>query len=288
MKIAFLGLGAMGSRMARRLVAAGHLVTVWNRSPEAVADLVSNGARRARTPREAAMNAEAVFSMVTDDAAAEAIWVHPEDGALAALASAPGAIALECSTLSVEGIGRIATAAAEAGVAFLDAPVVGSRPHAEAGQLAFLVGGEAATIERVRPLLAVLGGKIHHVGAIGQGIRLKLIVNAFFGIQAVALGELLGVASRAGLDRGTTADLLASLPVSSPSAVGLLRAMASNNHAPQAPVAIIEKDLRYFLNSAEQVHAVTPATAIVHRQFVAALERGLGAQNISGIANLYA
>lgn len=285
MNLAFLGLGAMGSRMARRLVAAGHLVTVYNRSAAPVAELVACGARRARTPREAVAAAEVVFSMVTDDEAVAQIWLHETDGALAGMAA--GAIAVECSTLSLAGLTRIAQAATDRGLALLDAPVAGSRPHADTGQLVFLVGGENAALDRIRPLLAVMGHLVHHVGPAGQGLKLKLLVNAFFGLQAVSLGELLGAAEQLGLERARAAELLATLPVAGPSAVGLLRAMGAGNHAPQAPVAILEKDLRYLLASAEPAGAVLPATQAAQRQLTHALAAGLGGLNISSVENLF-
>jgi len=148
MDIAFLGLGAMGARMAARLVAAGHAVAVWNRSLAAAAPLVAAGARLTATPAEAASGATVVFSMVTDDVAARRVWLGG-DGAAAALR--PGAVAIECSTVTPGWVRELAGGVAARGAHLLDAPVAGSRPQAEAGQLVFMVGGEAAALEAARP-----------------------------------------------------------------------------------------------------------------------------------------
>src|ERR1700761_3541667 len=138
-KIAVLGLGAMGSRMAANLLKAGHQVTVWNRTPDVAAALVAAGAKQVLTPREAAMGADFVIAMVRDDEASRTIWLAPETGALAGLAK--DAIAIESSTLSPSWVRELGGVVAKKGVAFLEAPVAGSRPQAEAGQLVYLVGG---------------------------------------------------------------------------------------------------------------------------------------------------
>ncbi|MEM7786339.1 MAG: NAD(P)-dependent oxidoreductase [Bacteroidota bacterium] len=197
MTVSILGLGAMGARMAARLLAAGHAVNVWNRTPERAAPLVDAGARLGASPRDAASGAEVVISMVTDDAAARAVWTGPE-GAVFGLG--PGAVAVESSTLTPAAVAELAEAVTEAGAVFLDAPVAGSRPQAEAGALVYLVGGDAQAVERVRPLFDVLGGAVHHVGPTGQGAAVKLAVNALFATQVAAVAELLAMLQASGVD----------------------------------------------------------------------------------------
>ncbi|QCI79787.1 NAD(P)-dependent oxidoreductase [Hankyongella ginsenosidimutans] len=176
-KIAFLGLGAMGARMAARLLAAGHDLTVWNRTEGRAADMLAQGARWMPTPRAAADGQDIVFSMLRDDDAATEVWL----GRTALDGLAEGAVGVECSTLSLPGIQRLAGAFAAAGRSFIDAPLAGSRPQAEAGSLIFLAGGEAADIEGVRPVLLAMGGALHHAGPTGAGCLAKLTVNALFG-----------------------------------------------------------------------------------------------------------
>lgn len=145
-RVTFLGLGIMGSNMARRLLAAGFPLTVYNRNREKAAPLAAAGATLADSPRLAAAHAEVILSMLSDDRAARAVWLG-EDGALAG--AAPGTVVIECSTITVGWVRELAAAAAARHCELLDAPVTGSRLQAEAGELNFFVGGSAATLEKV-------------------------------------------------------------------------------------------------------------------------------------------
>jgi 3-hydroxyisobutyrate dehydrogenase len=191
MRIAVLGLGAMGSRMAARLLGAGHQVSVYNRSAGPAHDLVAAGAVAGKTPRAAAEGAEIVIAMVRDNEASRAIWCDEQDGALRGFGA--GAIAIESSTLTPGWVRELGAEVQQAGARFLDAPVVGSRPQADAGQLIHLVGGDADIFDRAKGVLSALGGAAHHVGPVGAGARLKLAVNALFGVQVAALAELLAL-----------------------------------------------------------------------------------------------
>ena len=224
MNVSLLGLGAMGARMAVHLLDAGHTLTVWNRSPGPADALRQRGARVATTPAEAAQSAEVVLSMVTDDDASRAVWIGP-DGALAGLAQ--GAVAVESSTLTPGRVRKLAQAVGERGASFLDAPVMGSRPQAEAGTLIFLVGGDGASVERVRPLLEAMGGAVHHVGPTGQGAALKLAVNGLYAIQVAAVGEWFHTLRAAGVEADRVVDVLSVVPVTSPAAAGALAAIAA-------------------------------------------------------------
>ncbi len=283
--IAFLGLGAMGSRMAANLLKADQAVTVWNRSREPAARLGELGASLAATPRAAAAGARIVISMVTDDAASRDVWLHADTGAAASLE--PGTIAIEASTVTPVWIGELAQAVHAKGAAFLDAPVAGSRPQAEAGQLIFLVGGEAAVFDRIKPLLEIMGGAVHHVGRLGQGAVFKLAVNALFGIQVAALGELLGFLGRAGLDRARAVGILSSLPITSPAAAGTAELMMAGNFAPMFPIDLVEKDFGYALESAQAVGASLPTTDAVRRIYAEARLKGHGGDNIAGVVQLF-
>jgi len=137
-KVAFLDLGAMGSRMAANLLKAGHTVTVWNRSPAAAEALVASGARKASSPKEAAKGADFVFAIVRDDDASQNVWLDSANGALAGMH--PGAVAIESSTLTPEWIRELSEHFRAKGISLLDAPVSGSRPQAESAQLVYLIG----------------------------------------------------------------------------------------------------------------------------------------------------
>lgn len=281
-RIAFLGLGAMGRRMAARLLAAGHPVTVWNRSPQPADALRALGADVAATPRAAVAGAAVVISMVFDDAASRRVWLDAQDGALAGLA--PAAIAIESSTVTPGWIGELAAAAAARGVGFVDAPVAGSRPQAEAGQLIFMAGGDAAAVARVTPLLRTMGRALHHVGKVGSGAWLKLAVNALFGTQVAAMAEVLAQLRAAGLDTARAVEALRAMPVTSPAAAGAAVLMLAADYRPQAPVDLIAKDLGYALASSAQP---LPLTQAVAERFAAARRAGYGGDNLVAVARLY-
>lgn len=284
-KIAVLGLGAMGSRMARNLLKAGHEVTVYNRSPERAEMLESEGARRAETPREAAEVSEVVICMVAEDESSQAVWLDEQTGAAHGLGE--GAIAVESSTLTPDWVQELAGKIRGRGAGFLDAPVVGSRPQAEAGQLIYLVGGETRTFERARPVLEVMGGAIHHVGTAGQGAALKLAVNALFGVQVAAIGELLGMIRKLGVEEGKAVEILGQTPVMSPAAKGVAGLMQTRNFAPTFPIDLVEKDFRYVVEAASGVDAKTPTSAAVRDVYALAKEAGYGEDNIAGVAQLF-
>lgn len=275
----------MGQRMARRLLDAGHELTVWNRSPVPSAALAEAGARAAPTPRGAAEGAQIVWSMVYDDIASRQVWLDPAHGAASALS--PDAIAVESSTLSPAWVSELGAALAARGTAFVDAPVAGSRPQAEAGQLVFMVGGNAASVERLRPAFGVLGGAVHHIGPAGSGVWLKLAVNALFATQVAAMAEMLNLMRRAGLDPQRTLDALCSMPVTSPAAAGAGGLMLAGNYSPQAPVDLIAKDLGYALESGHRSGSAMPVTGAVKARFDKARDAGYGSENLVAIAKLY-
>ena len=157
-RVAFLGLGRMGSGMAARLLGAGHRVTVYNRTMARAEALVRDGATLARTPREACKGADAMFAMTADDASSRALWCG-DDGALAA-EFAPGALAIECSTLSHDWALELARLAKQRGLRYVDAPVTGLPQAAAKGELTLLVGAEAADLVAVRPLLNSLATRV--------------------------------------------------------------------------------------------------------------------------------
>ena len=280
-----LGLGAMGQRMAQRLIDAGHELTVWNRTPAAASALVAAGARLAPSPRAAAEGAQIVWSMVFDDAASRQVWLDPRTGAAAAMAA--DAMAIESSTLTPAWVQELGAMFGARGVAFVDAPVAGSRPQAQAGQLAFMVGGDAAVIERLRPVLAALGPALHHLGPVGSGAWLKLAVNALFATQVAALAEQLSLLRRAGLDPQRALDALRAMPVLSPAAAGAGALMLAGNYAPQAPVDLIVKDLGYAIDQGRQAGASLPLTSAVMARFKSAQTAGLGGENLVAIAKLH-
>ncbi len=285
MRLAFLGLGAMGVRMAARLVNAGHQVTVYNRTPGRDAALIAAGAKAAPTPRAAVEGAEAVIAIVRDDVASRDLWTDPQTGVLAALK--PGVLAIEASTVTPGWAGELSALVKATGAAFLDAPVVGSRPQAEAGQLFLLVGGEAADFERAQPIFSVVGAAAHHMGPIGSGATMKLAVNALLGAQIAVVAEMFGMLERSGIELGKAATVLGALPGTSPAAKGAAGLMVARNDAPLFPIELVEKDFGYALAVAAERGLELPVTTAVRNLFATAMAKGLGGANSSAVRRLF-
>ena len=243
--VAFFGLGTMGSGMAASLCRAGFPVTVWNRNPDRAAPLRELGATVAASPREAAAGADVAISMVADDPAARAVWMG-EAGALASLKS--GAVLIESSTISPEWIEDLNRAATPRGCALLDAPVTGSRVQAETGDLRFLVGGDAATLERARPILSAMGKVILHFGPLGSGACMKLVNNFICGTQAAALAEGMALIERAGLDRTQALTVLTEGAPGSPLVKAVSARMAAKDYKVNFRLGLMRKDLTYAIN----------------------------------------
>ncbi|MBV4521139.1 NAD(P)-dependent oxidoreductase [Pseudomonas sp. SWRI74] len=283
--IAILGLGAMGSRMAFNLLRAGHSVIVWNRTPRGLDELIAAGASVAPTPKEAANGADFVLSMVRDDAASREVWLNSEHGALCGMR--PSSIAIECSTVSYEWILRLGQLANEQGFTVIDAPVSGSRPQAEAGELVFLVGGEAEAVESSRAVLMAMGSSLHHIGSLGAGALVKLATNALLGVQVTTLAELVGILSSNGVNLAKAFEALAATPVFSVAAQRSATSMVAGNFAPQFPVSLIEKDFSYAMNLAGDP-VVAPTIEAARRVFSAANDQGLGELNMTSVVKLFA
>ncbi len=273
MTVSVLGLGAMGSRMAQRLLDAGHSVTVWNRTTR---DL--EGATTADSPKNAVSASDVVISMLRDDDASRSVW----NDALPGLS--PGTLVLEMSTLTPNRARVLGASVLEAGGRFLDAPVVGTRPHVEAGTLTVLVGGDISDLEAARPVLEVFASTIRHVGPVGTGMAAKLAVNALFAVQAGAVAEMLAALEVEGIAPSDAAELLASMPTASPAAVRLGTLMAEGATAPNFPIELVAKDLGYAVSLIEDVgargHVVTGAA----NAFLEADRAGLGDLDIAAIA----
>jgi 3-hydroxyisobutyrate dehydrogenase len=278
--VAFLGLGTMGGGMAMRLIEAGFPLRVWNRSPERAEALRQAGATVAPTPRDAAATAGVVLSMVADDEASRAVWTGAE-GALAS--AARGALLIECSTLSPAWIQQLSAAAAERGCAFLDAPVTGSKPQAAAGELLFLVGGDANVYERARSVLTPMSRDVIHLGPIGSGARMKLVNNFVCGVQAAALAEGLALVEASGLDVDKAVTVLANGAPGSPLVKALSARMTARDYRVLFRLSLMRKDLAYAVDEAAR-HQLSLETAMTARDvFQEAIDAGWGSSDMSAV-----
>lgn len=249
-RIAFLGLGKMGSGMAGCLLAAGNEVSVWNRSADKADPLVAKGARVAASPAQAAKDADAIFSMVADDAASDEVWLA-DDGALSTASA--GALAIECSTISHTHVGRLAEAVAARGCAYIDCPVNGPPSAAATGDLVLLVGASKDDLEKARPLLEVVSASILHFGEVGTGTAFKLINNLLGAVHVASIAEAAHLARKLNLDTETLIAAVESGPSAGPHVKRMIRPMAEGRLADTFGLAIglREKDSRYCLGMAK-------------------------------------
>lgn len=271
--LGFVGLGAMGSRMAKRLLDAGYAVVGYNRTPAKAKPLVDAGLRLVDSPRAVAEASEAVFSMVTDDAALRAVALS-RDGVIAGLK--PGAVYVEMSTAGPALMREIGDAVAARGALVLDAPVSGSTITVEQGQASIMVGGDARALERVRPYLAAMGpGGITHVGPLGLAKAMKIATNLTLPVQILAFSEAVLLAEKAGIARERAVEALLKSVVASPMVkyrgpfvVGQMPREAWFN------VGMMQKDLRLALELGRTKGVPLPSVALAHEMLTAA--RGLG------------
>ncbi|MDJ1181572.1 NAD(P)-dependent oxidoreductase [Roseofilum casamattae] len=284
--VGLIGLGAMGGRIAQNLIEAGYTIVIHNRSAEKARPLLDRGATFATTPRLAAEQSDVIISMVTDDAASRQVWLAAETGAIWGVSS--GKIAIAMSTLTVDWVRELYGAIAECDADFLEVPVIGSRPQAEAGKLMALVGGEKETLMRVEPILTAAGiASIQHIGTVGQGMAMKLAVNALFGTQVAVLAELLAMLSRHDISLAKAMSCLENLPVLSPAAKGAGGLMVSENYAPLFPIHLVEKDLGYVAQVGQNLGGTMPISVAVGEVYRSAIARGHGDDNITGIVQLF-
>ena len=252
-KVAFIGLGRMGHGMAGRYLDAGFTVAVWNRSKAKAEDLIARGARWAASPADAADGADAVVTMVADDAASNAVWLG-NDGAATRMKA--GALAIECSTVSHQQALDLSRELRGRGFVYVDSPVTGLPDAAAAGKLTLLVGAEPADLEKARPYLAPLSTTIRHFGAVGSGTVYKLINNLMGAVQIASLAEGIAIAEQAGLDMNLVAESLATGAVASPQVIRHSRRMVARDFSGASFTASLRhKDAAYAVRLAESTIA---------------------------------
>jgi 3-hydroxyisobutyrate dehydrogenase len=280
-RVAILGLGIMGSGMARRVLDAGFPLTVFNRNPEKAAPLASAGAAIAATPRQAASQADIIVSMVADDPAARAVWLG-NDGALAG--AARGTLCIESSTASLGWVRELSGAVAAKGCEFLDAPVTGSRLHAAAGELRFLIGGTAAALERARPVLMAMGKTLTHLGPVGSGALVKLINNFVCGVQVASIAEAVAMIERSGLDRAGALAVLTEGAPGSPLVKTITGRITARDFTPNFFLKLMAKDLGYAIQEGRSLSVGLATASAALEDFKGAIAAGHGDKDMSAVA----
>lgn len=275
--VAVIGLGAMGVRFAGRFLQAGHEVIAWNRTPEKAEELVSRGASAAACPAEAARDAEAVVTVVSDPEALRAVTEGPDGIAAGANASTT---VIEMSTVGPRAVRWLKTALPP-GVGLLDAPVLGSLSEAEAGTLLVFVGGPRRLAERWIPLFGTLGSVIV-AGPLGSGASAKLVANATLVGTLTLLGETIALADRLGLGRRLTMDILAQTPLGLASK-RRREQLETEDFPLRFRLALARKDAELIQEAAEAAHADTRVLAAAATWFADAEEAGLGEEDYSTV-----
>src|SRR5499427_8870676 len=261
----------MGSRMVERLLSAGHCVTGWNRTPSKAQWLVDRGMSWADSPREVALRADVVFTMVTDTDALHQV-TRGENGLLAGLTE--GKVYVDMSTVSPAASRDLAEAVRAAGARMLDAPVSGSIVTLTRGELSVMVGGERETFERIRPILEDIGPTVTHVGPNGQAALMKIATNLGLAVQMLAFSEAVLLAEKGGISRETAVHVLTNSAIASPMIKYRAPYVLGQLEEVMFDVGMMQKDLRLALEAALELDVPLPTTAATNEFLTAA--RGMG------------
>ncbi|MGI8910879.1 MAG: NAD(P)-dependent oxidoreductase [Rubrobacteraceae bacterium] len=276
--VAVLGTGIMGAAMARNLVSAGMEVRAWNRSREKAEPLTEDGATVADTPAEAAAGADFLVTMLPDaGVTAEAVG----DGVLPALSE--GGTWLQTGTVGIEGNDRLAALAGEAGVAYVDAPVLGTKEPAEQGQLIVLASGPEEVRERCGPVFDAIGGKTLWLGPAGAGSRLKLVTNNWIAGLLGVLGETIAFAETLGVDPERFLDVIEGGPLNAPYAQMKGRMMIEEEFPASFSLKLARKDVALMLDAAKSEGLRLALTEAVAERYDAAIEAGHGEEDMAAV-----
>ena len=273
MNIGFVGLGAMGQVIVPRLLAAGYVVTGWNRSRERAAPLIERGMRLAESPAAVAAASEVTFSIVTDGTAVKAVALG-ENGVLAGIR--PGGVYVDMGTISPEVTREVAAAFAGRGSTMLDAPLSGSPVTVQQGNASLMIGGDKAAFERIEPVLRSIGPKITYIGASGLAVTMKLSVNLLLMVEVIAFGEAVALAEKGGVPREAALDAVLKSVTAAP-VLGYRGPFILDGKMPAVPLADVtlqQKDMLLVLEMARKLGSPAPLAAAANEMMNAC--RGLG------------
>ncbi len=277
-KLGFIGLGAMGGRVVKRLLDAGYEVTGYNRTREKAQWLLAAGMRWADGPRAVVRAADVVFTMVTDTRALYSV-VEGEQGLLAGLG--PGKIYIDMSTISPAASRQLAERVAATGAHMLDAPVSGSVITLEQGNLSLMVGGEQAILEQVRPILLAIGPKITHVGANGQAVLMKVAINLNLLIQIQGFYEGLILAEKGGIPREVALEAMLNSVIASPSLKYRTPFILQKPDEAWFNVNMMQKDMLLALEMGRELNVPLPLVATSNESLTAARAQGLAQEDFA-------
>lgn len=275
--IGFLGLGIMGQGMVKNLVASGHQVTAWNRSP---VDVEALGAKRAESIKDAVSGFDYVMYCLADDKAVEDV-VLGEGGVMTHVSE--GSIVIDLSTINPLTSAKESQAYAAKGIRFLDAPVFGSKGEANSGGLWIIVGGNKETFDEAQKVLAPISETTHYMGQSGNGTKMKLVGNLIVASQLEALGEALTLAKKAGLELQDVLDVLRVTDFKSPIFDGVGAAVLADDYSPSFALKLMLKDANLIKTFADSLSSPIPSTEVTRSVIAEAVDKGWGEENASAL-----
>jgi len=255
--VGWIGLGMMGSRIAKRIRDAGYPLMVYNRDRSKAEEIASEGVEVAASPPELAAGVDVILSCLSDDAAIRSVYFGP-DGVLRS--AKPGAHVVEMSTVAPETALRLFRAGRERGISVLDVAISGSTPAVESGSVTLFGGGDRQAFEFVAPMFRTFARQWFYMGPSGSGVAMKLVVNALLGVGMQAIAEALALGGQLGLPRDLLFDTLGKTTVVAPAHLGKLAAAKQNDYTPQFPLRLMRKDFDLILAKAAALGVEMPAT----------------------------
>jgi 3-hydroxyisobutyrate dehydrogenase len=271
-RLGFIGIGNMGSRMARRLLQHGYQLMAYNRTREAAEVLVKYGATVAGSIAELASEADVILSSLPNDDAVKNVYTHPE-GVLAY--AHRGSAVIEMSTVSPATSRELYDLSREARVKFLDAPVSGSTPAAEQGALTIFCGGDEELFQAAQPIFSSIASQHFYLGSSGSGTAMKLVANTLLGVGMQAIAESVALGQKEGLDRHRLLEVLSHTAVVAPAHLGKLPRADRGDYSAQFPIRLMNKDFRLILETAAAARVAMPATAAAFQMNVAESSKSL-------------
>ncbi len=281
MKIGFVGLGIMGSRMAANIRKKGHDLVLFNRTKDKAKPLLDQGAAWATSPAELAQQAQIIITMLSKPEAVAEVALLGKNALLDA--APPDTLWIDCSTVNPSFSRLMAGEATARKVRFLDAPVAGSKGPAEQGQLLFYVGGDKKDLETAMPVLETMGKAVLHMGVHGMGSSMKMVNNIILGQAMVAFAEALAFGESLGLSQRTIFDTLASSPVTAPFLLMKRKKFEDADYSAEFPLQWMHKDLHLAMDTAFETHAALPAANVAKEIYALAMRQGLAEKDFAAV-----
>lgn len=284
-ELGFVGLGVMGSSIVRRLLEAGHDVSVWNRTRDKAEPLLEAGARWGESPREAAARGELVFTMVTNTAAVQAV-TEGDDGILAGLE--PGKVYVDMSTAAPANTRALAERVAAVGADMLDSPVSGTSVTVDQGKASLMVGGDADVVARARPVLEAIGPRVIHVGPNGAAVTMKIAVNLSLAVQMLAFSEGVLLAEKSGIPREKAVEVMLASVIASPMVAYRGPLVLGHPEEVWFDCHMMQKDMNLALELGRSLEVPLPTTAVTNELLTAANGMGIGERDFAVLFDVLA